>query len=105
MSFLASQAQTMQGRIWLITGATSGVGREIALHALERGDTVVAAGRKPEALQDLSRMGCRTLVLDLTSSAEDINHAVEDVTKEVGRIDMLINAAGFLLEGCVEETR
>lgn len=95
----------MQGRIWLITGATSGVGREIVLHALQRGDTVVAAGRRQEALQDLARMGCRTLVLDMTSSAEDIFHAVEDVTKEVGRIDMLINAAGFLLEGCMEETR
>ncbi|ERF73478.1 hypothetical protein EPUS_04101 [Endocarpon pusillum Z07020] len=94
----------MQDRVWLVTGATSDIGREIALHALQRGDTVVAAGRRPEALQDLARMGCKILVLDITSSAEEFNHTVEDVTKKVGRIEMLINAAGFLLEGCMEET-
>lgn len=88
----------------MVTEATSGIGREIALHALQRGDTAVAAGRTPEALQDLARMGCKSLVLDITSSAEDINHTLENVTKKVGRIDMLINAAGFLLEGCMEET-
>ena len=45
---------TTTGRVWLITGATSGFGRAIAEAALAAGDTVVAAARRPQALDDLA---------------------------------------------------
>jgi len=46
----------MAGRVWLITGTSSGFGRAIADEALSRGDSVVATARRPEALADLAEI-------------------------------------------------
>ncbi len=95
----------MAQRTWFITGASSGIGHEIALSALERGDTVVATARDPSSLNDLAQKGCLTTSLDLTHSASQIHQVVQSVLTKVPQIDILVNAAGYLLEGCIEETR
>ena len=90
--------------VWVITGASSGVGREIALAALGRGDTVAALGRHD--LDDLKQRGCHTSILDLSkASASDFHNLVNEIVARLGGIDILVNAAGYILEGCIEECR
>ncbi|MEU0060149.1 oxidoreductase [Streptomyces sp. NPDC006334] len=94
------------GKVWLITGATSGFGRCIAEAALEAGDTVVAAARRPAVLDDLVTAYPGRLVpvtLDVTDAA-GADATVADVVARFGRIDVLVNNAGRGLVGAVEET-
>lgn len=94
------------GRVWLITGASSGFGRAIATAALAAGDTVVATARKPEALDDLVAAHPDRAVavqLDVTDTAR-IADVVADTVLWYGRIDVVVNNAGMGLVGAVEET-
>lgn len=96
----------MTGRIWLITGATSGFGRAIADAALETGDTVIAAARRPEALADLVESApdrVFPLQLDVTDH-DSITAAVAEVLDAHGRVDVLVNNAGRGAIGAAEET-
>lgn len=96
----------MTSRVWLITGASSGFGRAIAEAALSAGDTVVAAARRPEALDDLVASApdrVTALRLDVTD-AEGIRTAVGDVLARHGRVDVLVNNAGRGSIGAAEET-
>ncbi|MFC4911973.1 oxidoreductase [Actinomadura gamaensis] len=93
-------------RVWLITGATSGFGRAIAEAALAAGDVVVAAARRPEALDDLVAAHpdrVRAIGLDVTDQAA-ITAAVAEAVLWHGRVDVLVNNAGRGLVGAVEET-
>ncbi|MQY08049.1 oxidoreductase [Actinomadura macrotermitis] len=93
-------------KVWFVTGASSGFGRAIAEAALAAGDTVVAAARRPEALEDLAAAhpGRVTPVrLDVTDGAQ-ISAAVADALLWHGRIDVLVNNAGHSQIGAVEET-
>ncbi|NEC63260.1 oxidoreductase [Streptomyces sp. SID9727] len=95
-----------QGRVWLITGASSGFGRSIAEAALAAGDTVVATARRPEALDALVAAHPDRAVavrLDVTDTAR-IADVVADTVLWYGRIDVLVNNAGMGLVGAVEET-
>ncbi|WP_433247895.1 oxidoreductase [Actinomadura nitritigenes] len=97
---------TASGRVWLITGATSGFGRAIAEAALAAGDTVVAAARRPQALDDLADRypgRVNAVALDVTDHGR-IADVVADVLLWHGRIDVLVNNAGRGLVGAVEET-
>ncbi|WP_141583581.1 oxidoreductase [Actinomadura sp. WMMA1423] len=94
------------GRVWLITGANSGFGRAIAEAALAAGDTVVAAARRPETLDDLvARHPGRVsaVELDVTDQAR-ITDVVADAVLWHGRVDVLVNNAGRGVVGAVEET-
>ncbi|PUU76529.1 hypothetical protein B9Z19DRAFT_990274 [Tuber borchii] len=92
-------------KTWFITGASSGIGREISLAALSRGDTVITTSRTPEThLSDLSTRGATTLKLDLTSPYSEIASVVAEALRQHENIDILVNVAGYLLEGSVEET-
>jgi NAD(P)-dependent dehydrogenase (short-subunit alcohol dehydrogenase family) len=96
-----------EGRVWLVTGASSGFGLAIAQAAFSRGDTVVGTARKAERLDDLIREApegkAHPLSLDLTDT-ERIQRAVEEVLERFGRIDVLVNNAGHGQVGAVEET-
>lgn len=94
------------GRVWLITGASSGFGRSIAEAALAAGDTVVATARRPEALDALIAAHpdrAVALQLDVTDTAR-IADVVADTVLWYGRIDVVVNNAGLGLIGAVEET-
>lgn len=92
-------------KVWLITGCASGLGREIALQALERGDIVVATARDPSKLSDLATRGAITERVDVTDNDDNLTAAVKNITSKTpgGRIDILVNNAGYILAGCVEE--
>jgi NAD(P)-dependent dehydrogenase (short-subunit alcohol dehydrogenase family) len=98
--------ETEGGRVWLITGASSGFGRAIAEAALNAGDTVVAGVRQPAAMDDLAARypGRATAVeLDVTDGSQ-VTAAVAQTMLWHGRIDVLVNNAGRGLVGAVEET-
>jgi NAD(P)-dependent dehydrogenase (short-subunit alcohol dehydrogenase family) len=91
-------------KVWFVTGASSGFGREIVEAALERGDRVVATARDIDSLAALAKRDGLLLVrLDITKPA-DIDAAVRESTARFGRIDVLVNNAGFSILGAVEET-
>ena len=90
---------------WFITGTSQGIGMEIVRAALDRGDNVVASSRQPEAVASkFPSFGGRllTIALDL-SSKESAEKAVERAMNAFGRIDVLVNNAGFGVVGAVEE--
>lgn len=95
----------ISGKVWLITGCSSGFGRTLAEMALARGDRVIATARKVEQLADLTplRPGqLLTLALDVTDRAS-IGAAMAQAEAAFGRVDVLVNNAGFGLVGAVEE--
>ena len=91
--------------IWLITAASSGFGKGIALEALSRGYTVIATARNSSKLEDLKTKGAITADLDVTHDLENLTYIVADLHAKVGRFDVFINAAGYILEGAIEEAR
>jgi NAD(P)-dependent dehydrogenase (short-subunit alcohol dehydrogenase family) len=95
---------TGESRVWMITGASSGFGRAIVDAALERGDSVVATARRPEALSDLGENE-RVHVVELdVMDAGQREAAVAEAIDRFGRIDVLVNNAGRTQVGAVEET-
>lgn len=89
-------------KTWMITGVSGGLGREIALAALARGDIVVGTVRKPEAAAAFEALGGRALILDVTDEAA-VTSAVAQAETVTGQIDILVNNAGYGLVGAVEE--
>ena len=85
----------------LITGCSTGIGRATASHLAARGYTVIATARRVEDLADLAAAGCRTLPLDVTDEAS-MRAAVDAVEAAHGRIDVLVNNAGYSQSGAVE---
>lgn len=95
----------MADKVWFITGTSRGFGREWAIAALERGDKVAATARNTSALDDLVEKYGDSLLpiqLDVTDRAADFA-AVEQAHAHFGRLDIVVNNAGYGLFGFVEE--
>lgn len=92
-------------KVWFITGASRGLGALIAEAALADGNAVVAAGRNPAAITERlgQAPGLRAVALDVTRP-EQAQAAVATALQAFGRIDVLVNNAGFGLLGAVEES-
>lgn len=89
--------------IWFITGASSGIGRELAVQALAAGEAVVAVARRTETLGEL---GEHERLLAVEADVRDeaaVAKAVEQSVARFGRIDIVANLAGYGLFGAVEE--
>jgi NADP-dependent 3-hydroxy acid dehydrogenase YdfG len=89
-------------KIIFITGASAGIGKSMATYLADKGVTIYAAARRVEKMQDLAALGIHVLSLDVTdenSMVAAVNHIIE---KE-GRIDVLINNAGFGSYGALED--
>lgn len=83
--------------IWLITGATSGLGEALVSSALAAGDRVVATGRQAEErLAHLASDNVAVVDLDVSASREHIEAQVKKAWESFGRIDILVNNAGSL---------
>ena len=99
-----SNSQNPQ-KVWLITGASTGFGRHLAEQILAAGGSVVATARKPEQIADLADQypdKALATALDVTDESW-VNAAVEAAIQKFGRIDVLINNAGYGLAGAIEE--
>ncbi len=91
--------------VWLITGCSTGFGRELAKLVLERGWRAVITARNPDQVTDLAEgHGGRALVLplDVTDHAQ-VRHAVDEAVRRFGRIDVLVNNAGYGYLAAIEE--
>jgi NAD(P)-dependent dehydrogenase (short-subunit alcohol dehydrogenase family) len=92
-------------RTWLVTGATSGIGRELVAQILAAGDQVTAIARRSARLGDLTEKYAGTvLAIDADVRSEsDMQRAVDATVESFGRIDVVANNAGYGLFGAVEE--
>jgi NAD(P)-dependent dehydrogenase (short-subunit alcohol dehydrogenase family) len=92
-------------KTWFITGASSGLGREMTAQLLSRGDRVAATVRRVDALKDLqAQHGDRLVVLTLDLlDTDNIRSAVKQAVDRLGRIDVVVSNAGYGLFGAAEE--
>ena len=91
--------------VWLISGCSTGFGREIAISALEAGDMVAVTSRNTEDIRDICKKYPSTsfaLNLDVTN-ADQIIECVRNVISKFGRIDVLVNNAGYGYLSAIEE--
>jgi NAD(P)-dependent dehydrogenase (short-subunit alcohol dehydrogenase family) len=98
-------SQSNRNRVWFITGTSQGFGRELVRAALQRGDSVMATSRNPNAVTAAFPGAADRLLtasMDLRDMAE-ISTVVERTIKKFGRIDVLVNNAGYGVTGAVEE--
>jgi NAD(P)-dependent dehydrogenase (short-subunit alcohol dehydrogenase family) len=95
--------------VWLITGCSAGFGKSLALLVLKAGHHVIATSRNPSSspllVKEVEELGGIWLPLDLTSSKEEMQRVVEEGTKKMGRIDVLVNNAGMSILGALEDFR
>ncbi|TQF17359.1 SDR family NAD(P)-dependent oxidoreductase [Myxococcus llanfairpwllgwyngyllgogerychwyrndrobwllllantysiliogogogochensis] len=92
-------------KVWLITGSSRGLGRDLAEAVLAVGHRLVATARKPEQLKDLvERYGdrVRAVALDVTDSAA-ARAAVAEATSAFGRLDVVVNNAGYANVAAIED--
>ncbi len=92
-------------KIWLITGCSTGFGRALAEAVLQHGDHLIATARQPEQLNDLIApypKVAKAIALDVTDP-NAIKTAVKAAQSAFGRVDVLVNNAGYGLIGALEE--
>ena len=100
---------TNSTRVVMVTGATSGIGRAVANRFASVSDRVIAIGRKASVLQEVaSEISARggeasTISLDVTNDAE-VRDSFERAIAQAGRLDVLVNAAGHISSGSIENT-
>ncbi len=90
------------GKVILITGASSGIGKEGARQLIKDGHKVYVAARRIENMNDLKHMGGLPMQMDITNE-DDIQKVVDTIIKNEGKIDVLWNNAGYGLYGAVED--
>lgn len=91
--------------VWLVTGCSSGLGRALAERVLAHGDRVIATARHPDSLEDLANEfpdACRALPLDVTDAGQ-VKDVVSGGSRIFGRLDVVVNNAGYGLIGAFEE--
>lgn len=95
----------IDSKVWFITGASRGFGLEVARAALARGDRVVATARRPASIEQALGVhdNLLSVALDVTDEAQALD-AVAAAIARFGRIDVLLNNAGYGLLGAVEES-
>ncbi|MCP3165090.1 oxidoreductase [Myxococcus qinghaiensis] len=92
-------------KVWLITGSSRGLGRDLAEAVLAAGHRLVATARKPEQLKDLvERYGdrVRAVALDVTDPAA-ARAAIAEATRAFGRLDVVVNNAGYANVAAIED--
>ncbi|HVT64132.1 MAG TPA: oxidoreductase [Mycobacteriales bacterium] len=86
----------------LVTGASSGIGEETARELHKRGFTVYAAARRVERMEGLKADGIKVLKMDVTDE-KSVKAGIATIIKETGRVDVLVNNAGYGSYGSIED--
>ncbi|KUN25198.1 short-chain dehydrogenase [Streptomyces antibioticus] len=92
----------MNAKTALVTGASSGIGEATALKLQSLGYTVYGAARRTDRLQKLADRGIRPLAMDVTDD-DSMQAGIDRVVAETGRIDVLVNNAGYGSYGAIED--
>jgi len=104
MATTNSTLATTEKPVWFITGCSTGFGRELATHVLDRGYRTVVTARNPDEVNDLATKGeALVLRLDVTDQGQ-IDAAIKAAEEKFGRIDVLVNNAGIGYFAAVEES-
>ncbi len=92
-------------KVWFITGASTGFGRLLAETLMKQGTRVVATARKVDAIDEFStKYPAHSIILPLdVTDADSIRHAHDDALAHMGRVDVLVNNAGYGVTGAIEE--
>ncbi|WP_420575456.1 oxidoreductase [Ekhidna sp.] len=96
----------MSKRVWLVTGCSTGFGRELVKIVAERGEIVIGTVRKQEQIAELEAINpdlVKGVILDVQKQ-ETIDHTKNIIEKNYGRLDVLVNNAGYGTLGPIEET-
>jgi len=93
---------SLQNKVALVTGASSGIGKAAVKQLLQEGCVVYAAARRLERMADLESAGAKLLSMDMTSE-ESLQEGVKTLLKEQERIDILVNNAGYGSYGALED--
>lgn len=100
-------AQQKGNKVWFITGSSRGFGRVWTEAALKRGDQVAATARSVESITDFKEKygeNVLTLALDVTQPGQ-VKNAVQQAFDHFGRLDIVLNNAGYSLVGTIEEAK
>src|ERR1700744_886434 len=99
------QNETSSAKVWFITGASRGFGRVWTEAALKRGDKVAATARKLESIAYLEeKYGANVLTLELdVTNIDQVKSAVAQTHNHFGKLDIVLNNAGYSLVGTIEE--
>ncbi|MDR0604029.1 MAG: SDR family NAD(P)-dependent oxidoreductase [Bacteroidales bacterium] len=95
----------MENKVWLITGASKGLGYAFTQKALEHGDNVIALSRTNTQLADLAEKYTNQLLYiktDITNK-QNVFDSVKNANEHFGKIDIVVNNAGIMVMGMVEE--
>ncbi|MBT2211704.1 oxidoreductase [Actinomadura sp. NEAU-AAG7] len=92
----------MANKVALVTGASSGIGEAAAYRLHRKGFTVFGAARRTDRMERLAASGVRTLSLDVTSETS-AERAVAEIVAAEGRVDVLVNNAGYGSYGALED--
>ncbi len=90
-------------KVALVTGASSGMGKDFAKALIEEGMTVYAAARRIDKMDDLKSLGAITVKMDITQDS-DVQAVADQIKQDHGAVDVLINNAGFGMYGAMEDT-
>jgi short-subunit dehydrogenase len=89
-------------KVALVTGASSGIGKETAQLFARKGYTVYAAARRTDKMQELQALGVKLLAMEIAKEADLVN-GVNDILQNEQRIDVLVNNAGYNFYGALED--
>src|SRR5262245_30653797 len=92
-----------EGKVAVVTGATSGIGMTTVRRFAEQGAVVAAVGRKQDVLAKVAGTRVKTYAADLLSERETAS-LVQNILSDFGGIDVLVNAAGIIASGTIENT-
>ncbi|WP_159622988.1 oxidoreductase [Ruania rhizosphaerae] len=92
----------MNEKVALVTGASSGIGEVVARRLAEQGYVTYGAARRTDRMKPLAAVGIRTLSLDVTDE-DSTRDAVGQILAETGRLDVLVNNAGYGSYGAIED--
>ncbi len=93
----------MTSLVWLITGCSSGFDQQFVQSLLARGDKVIATGRNIAKLSEIKDSGAHLHQLDVTATQDAIDKSINEALNIYGRIDVLVNNAGYGEFGTVED--
>lgn len=96
-----------QPKVWFITGCSAGFGISLARAVLAHGHHLIASSRNPsktpDLVQEVKQNGGHWLTLDVTSPSKDIKRTIDEAVALHGRLDVVVNNAGFAVLGAVED--
>lgn len=96
-----TRSSNLTGKVTLVTGASSGIGREIAQLLAQRGARVFGTARNPKSASSV--LGVELVRMDVTDDAS-VSEAIQGIVQKAGPIEVLVNNAGYSVTGALEET-